>query len=311
MLARLVRLLVGAAGVLLGAPLLLVPLRERLHHRALAGAGRYVVVDGHDVYYSDDGPRNAPPVVLLHGFASSTFGWRAQRQALLSAGYRVVAIDQWGNGASARPAGPRYRTADHAACVLAVLDALGLRSAHVIGHSFGGRIALLLAATAPQRVRSLGLIAPEAFATGRPPIGRVVALPLVGQALAYFTLAPALVGVGLRMVTAKHGWLTPAAIAGYAAPLRVRGTVRSQVWQARSPKDGPRAVPALLQDVTQPTSIMWGAADPVFPAADAQRLAGLLPNATLHLLDGVGHLPHEEHPAAVTTALIAFLKECA
>jgi pimeloyl-ACP methyl ester carboxylesterase len=300
----------GGAGLcaLLAAPLLLTRLRERLHHRALAAGGRFLAVDGHDVYFSDDGTPSAPAVVLLHGFASSTFAWRRQRAALLEAGYRVVVIDQWGYGASARPAAPCYSTADHARCTLAVLDALGLARAHLVGHSYGGRIALLLAASAPERVASLALLAPEVFVSERPPIARVVALPLVGQALAYYTLAPALVGVGLRMVSAERAWLTPEVIAGYAAPLRVRGSVRAQVWQARSLKDGPQTVPDLLDRAVQPAAILWGEADPVFPVAEAYRLRAALPQAELRLLAGAGHLPHEERPDEVADTLLTFLR---
>ena len=303
----LIPLLLLAA--LLLAPLALVPLRERLTPRAFAGDDCFVTAGGYAIHYQDDGPRDAPPVVLLHGFGAWTFTWRAQRAALLRAGYRVIATDQIGYGASDRPAAPVYTTRAQAELILAALDALGVEAAHLVGHSFGARVALQIALIAPPRVRSLVAIAPEAFATERPPIGRLAALPLIGYALAYYSLGPRLVRPGLKYVAKRHDWLTDEAVAGYAAPMRVRGSAAAQVWQARSPKDGARPVPPRLAEVAQPALVIWGADDPVFPADDAHRLVQILPNARLVLLDGTGHLPHEERAGDVTKAILEFLND--
>jgi pimeloyl-ACP methyl ester carboxylesterase len=290
------------------APLALTPLRERLAPRDLSGVQRFVRAGGYDLHLTDEGPRRAPAVVLVHGFASWAFSWRAQRRALAAAGYRVVAVDQLGYGASERVAAPVYDTRTQAETLLAALDVLELGAAHVVGHSFGGRLAMQLALLAPERVRSLVLICPEAFAETRPPVAAVVAAPLAGPALAYYSLAPLLVPAGLRALSGSDGWLTPEAAEGYVAPLRVRGSVASQVWQARSPKDGALPVPRHLGDVRQPTLLLWGARDTVFPPEDGRRLAGLLPEAQLRVLEGVGHLPHEERSADVSEAILRFVR---
>ena len=99
--------------------------------------------------------------------------------------------------------------------------------------------------------------------------------------------------------------------AGWRAAVQARiaagGTTLAQVWQARSPKDGALPVPQHLGAIRQPTLIIWGAADPVFPAADAGRLAASLPNATSRVVPGAGHLPHEEAEPEVTAAIVGFL----
>ncbi len=302
----IVPLLLGA--VLLGA-YLLTPLRERLSPREFAGDGRFVQVGGYAIHYQDDGPADAPPVLLAHGFGASLFTWRAQRRALLEAGFRVIATDQLGAGASERAIGPVYTTQQQAALLLGVLDALGVEAAMVVGHSYGGRVAMQLALDAPARVRALALIAPEAYATARPPIAQAVVLPLLGYALAFYATAPRLVRPGLQMVSRSRAWLTDAAVQGYAAPAAVRGSTQAQIWHARSPKDRPGEppVPARLAQIAQRTLILWGERDPVFPAADGQRLAATLPNAALQILPGAGHLPHEEQPDAVNAALLDFL----
>lgn len=304
---RLPLLASAACGALLGAPLLLTPLRERMTPREFAGDHRYVRFVGCDVHYWDEGPRDGPAVLLIHGFGAWAFTWRAQRAALRQAGLRVITVDQLGAGASDRPEAPIYSTEQQARLHLAVLDALDIRWAHLVGHSFGGRVALQLAIFAPERVGALVAICPEAFATARPPIGRVTAMAVVGHALAYYAFSPPLVGPGLRMLSGSGDWVTDEVAAGYAAPLAVRGSVAAQVWQARSPKDGARPVPHNLAAVTQPTLLLWGGGDPVFPAADGQRLAATLSDARLTIFDGVGHLPHEEAEAAVTRSILQFL----
>lgn len=297
------------AGLLLGA-YLLTPRRERLSLREFAGDDRFVQVQGYAIHYQDDGPADAPTVVLVHGFGAWAFTWRAQRRALLAAGYRVITTDQIGYGASARPAGPVYTTELQATLLAGALDALGVRAAHFVGHSFGGRVAMQLALDDPARVRSLVVLAPEAFASMRPPIARLVDLPVLGYALAFYSTAPRLVRPGLRFVSKAHAWLTEDVVQGYAAPVAVRGTTLAQVWQARSPKDSDpaRAVPARLRELGQRTLVIWGAADPVFPVADAHRLLGMLPNATLRVIEGSGHLPHEEYEPATTAAILEFLR---
>lgn len=284
------------------------PLRERLTPREFAGDDRFVRFRDYDIHYSDDGPREAPAVLFIHGFAAWAFTWRAQRRTLVEAGYRAIAVDQLGYGASDRPMAPVYSTHAQASAHLAVLDALGIGQALLVGHSFGARVALQLAITAPERVRSIVAICPEAFATERPPIGKLTAIPILGDALAFVTLSPPLVPVGLRALSKNKAWVTEEAAAGYAAPLAVKGTAAAQVWQARSPKDGPQPVPQNLAAVRQPTLLLWGADDSVFPASDGQRLARILPEAQLRVLPDVGHLPHEEAAEEVSGEIVEFFR---
>jgi pimeloyl-ACP methyl ester carboxylesterase len=96
------------------------------------------------------------PVVLLHGFPDSSHLWRGQIPALVDAGLRVVAPDLRGFGESEKPAEVAdYALARSVGDVLAVLDALEIERAHVVGHDFGAVVAWLLAASAPDRVERL------------------------------------------------------------------------------------------------------------------------------------------------------------
>ena len=291
----------------IGGAYLLAPHREYAAPRELVSDGQFVTVNGYALHYTDEGPRNGAPVVLVHGFGAWAFTWRAARAALAAAGHRVITVDQLGSGASARPAGPIYTTQLQAELLLGALDLLGVAAAQFVGHSYGGRVTMQVVLFAPERVRSLALIDPEAFNTARPPIAQWLRVPGIGYALAFYSTTPQLVRTGLKLVCKRTQWMTDAAIAGYAAPLYVAGSAAAQVWQGRSPKDGAQPVPEHLAEIRQKTLIIWGGDDPVFPAADGHRLAEIMPDAQLLVLPGVGHLPHEEAEQATTQALLAFL----
>jgi pimeloyl-ACP methyl ester carboxylesterase len=285
------------------------PLREYLRPAELA-TGRRISVPGGILHVTDDGPRGGDPVVLLHGFASSTFTWRMLRPVLIEEGYRVIAIDQLGNGASDRDASAPYTTQYQAEMMIAAAESLGIKSAHWIGHSFGGRLALQIALLNAPRVRSLTLLAPEAFATRRPGIAKAVGLPALGRALCFFSTSPMLVGLGLRAVSQQKSWVSAEAIAGYARPLHVAGTLQTQLAMSRAPKDDARLpVPAHLSSVHAPTFVLWGEKDPVFPVSDGERLSAAVVGTQLQTLPGIGHMPHEEAPAATTSAILSWLKQ--
>src|SRR3954447_12607319 len=104
----------------------------------------------------DAGPEDGEPVVLLHGFPQDSTAWNSVAPALHQAGLRTLAPDQRGYSPMARPRGRgRYRLRETTADVLALLDSAGLKSAHVVGHDWGGIVAWALAAWHPDRVRTL------------------------------------------------------------------------------------------------------------------------------------------------------------
>lgn len=115
-----------------------------------------------------DSGGDGPVVLLLHGLSSSIGFWERQIPAFAAAGYRVIAPDLPGYGASDRPDAP-YTPPWFADQVLGLLDALGVQQAAVVGHSMGGQIAITLALAHPERLRALVLVAPagvERFTPG-------------------------------------------------------------------------------------------------------------------------------------------------
>jgi pimeloyl-ACP methyl ester carboxylesterase len=122
----------------------------------------------------DGGPPDGEPVVLLHGFPQGSTAWDAVEPLLHGTGLRTLAPDQRGYCAGARPSGRRaYRLSECVADVLALLDAAGLESAHVVGHDWGGSVAWLLAGRHPERLRTLTVVStPHPEALTRALLGR-------------------------------------------------------------------------------------------------------------------------------------------
>lgn len=268
-------------------------MREILHTDDLAHphGQSFAHAFGHSTYY-DSG--HGPVIVLLHGFGGWHTTWHAVAPALVALGYRVISIDAIGAGASARSHNPlAYTTESQARTVMAILAHRNVTTYTLVGHSYGGRIALQIALYAPQQVQRVIVIAPEVVATERPPIAKIVVVPVIGYALAFWSTAPALVQFGLRGVSKRAGWVTQQH-AHYAKSARVRGHLAGQICQSASPKDGDMPVPLHLSTIHCPVFAIWGADDPVFPVRHGVLLVERMPNAHIAVIPNTGHVPHEE-----------------
>lgn len=277
-------------------PYLLIRVREKLDAtQLLSDTSRLVTYQNYAIAVRDYGTGDV--VVLLHGFAGWSDTWEELITRLVARNKRVIAIDMLGAGASSRAIDPSdYSTDAQARMILAVLQQLGIDHATVIGHSYGGRVAMQMAIFDATRINKIIAIAPEAFATDRPPMAKLVVVPVIGYALAFWSTAPNLIGIGLRSVSKRNAWVTRAEIDRYAAPIRVKGHLRAQIIQSAAPKDGDMPVPRHLMRITCPVYLIWGDGDPVFPAADGLKLVDMLPDAHLAVVPNCGHIPQVEAP---------------
>jgi len=117
----------------------------------------YVTANGLRFFVQDEG--SGAPVVLLHGFPDTSAVWRAQIAALAAAGYRVIAPDLRGRGQTDRPEGvAEYALSKSVTDVAALMDALSLPRAHIVGHDWGASVAWLFASLQPQRVARLAVL---------------------------------------------------------------------------------------------------------------------------------------------------------
>ena len=119
-------------------------------------ADRFLSVHGVNIHYLDT-PGGSPPIVMLHGLSANAHCFAGLIAAGLSPTFRVVAPDLRGRGRTDKPA-TGYTMADHAGDVLALLDALGLDRVILVGHSFGGYVAIYIASNFPERVDKLVVI---------------------------------------------------------------------------------------------------------------------------------------------------------
>lgn len=226
------------------------------------------------------------PLILIHGFASDALSW-APLEATQE-GRSVIRIDLPCHGKS-----PKKRLPDFAALAALLrqtLDGLEIDTAHLVGHSLGGALALALADTRPRRIASLTLIAPAGLG---PEINGDVLMGILRAT------QPASLGPWLKALVAEEKLVTDAyvrlAMAGRENPdLRA-----SQLALAGALfPDGVQAfdMRAALSRIETPTRIIWGKADRVIPWRHALSAPG---RVSLNLFDGVGHMPQIEAPEAV------------
>ncbi len=265
--------------------------------------GEYHTVLGLRLRLRDTGPRNAPALILLHGFGSSLDTWEPWARAL-SAKYRVIRLDLPGFGLTGPDPTGDYSDARTLAILAALMDQLGLPKATFIGNSLGGRFAWEFAARNPQRVDRLVLISPDGFASPGFEYGKAPEVPLMLEAMPW--VGPrSLIRANLAPAWAHPEALPDAVLERYRDMLLAPGVRRAILDRTRQTvltDPAPR-----LGSITAPTLLLWGEQDQMIPVRNAQDYLQLMPNARLVRLPGMGHVPFEESPAAALPPLERFL----
>jgi pimeloyl-ACP methyl ester carboxylesterase len=266
-------------------------------------------VDGITVHYVAEG--RGPAVVLVHGLAGFAESWRHNISAL-AARTRVYALDLPGFGQSDKPPAA-YDLAFFVHALRAFLDATGMPTASLVGHSLGGAIAVATGLTHPTRVERLALIG--AVVPGcefRPSIVlRTLARRPLGELLALLGCAPlyrAVMSSGFHRADPKevdfhirwaHATRTAwPARAAYLATLRGIGldfTERAASWRRT------------LRALEQPVLLIHGREDRIVPPGHGEAVGEALPRRIQRWIDGCGHFPHIEHADVVNEWLAAFL----
>ena len=272
---------------------------------------------------------SGPLIMLLHGFPETWYTWRHQLPALAGAGYRAVAVDLRGYGASDKP--PRgYDGYTMSADVDGLIRALGEREAVLVGHDLGGMLAWMTAAFHPGRVRRSIVIDaahPLRLRTGlfSDPRGQLSASRhlLAFQMPRYehvLTRDDAEIAAGLISGWAGPGWRSTADFAGYLRfcrdaiqiPQAAFCALEAYRWVFRGAlrPSGRRFVKLMQQPISSPTLHLHGALDtgvlPRTAQGSGRYVAG---RYEWQLLDGVGHFPHQEVPDLVTGEILRWAKE--
>jgi pimeloyl-ACP methyl ester carboxylesterase len=255
--------------------------------------GDYRIVDGVRLRLRDTGPREAPAVILLHGFGASLDTWEPWAQAL-SAHYRVVRFDLPGFGLTGPDPTGDYSDAREMNILIGLMDQLSVARASLIGNSLGGRIAWNFAALHPERVARLVLVSPDGFASPGFAYDTPPDTPFIMQALPY--IAPrGLLKSNLAFAYGRPEALSEATLTRYRDMMLAPG-VRSALL-ARMGQTILRDPAPTLARIQTPTLLLWGEKDGMIPISNAADYLRLLPHATLVRLPNLGHLPFEEDPA--------------
>lgn len=268
--------------------------------------GRLLEIDGRRISVEQAG--QGSPLVLLHGFGESTLAF-APVIPELARRFAVVAIDLNGFGYTERPKDREsYTLAGQARLVLSVLDRLGLDRVRLAGHSYGGGLALYLAARHPERIDRLLLIdntLPLYASQRRNPL---FAWRWVARMAAHtFALSDRAIQAGLEEAYFDDSKVTPALVREYADRLRIEGA--SDAFHGLV---GPSSEPPFRIDlaaIRTPSLVVWGAEDRLIEAAAAEERSRELPNSTFVVLPACGHTPMEECPQAFLAAALPFLLE--
>jgi pimeloyl-ACP methyl ester carboxylesterase len=252
-------------------------------------------------------------VVCLHGLGATKASFLDTAAALARAGYRVHALDLPGFGSSSKPLTAPYTAPWFADTVVGVMDALGIRRAHVVGNSMGGRVAIEVGLRAPERVVALGLLcAAVAFV-------RRAWLPLVRLLRPEFGVLPHSLGRGrlerqFRDLFADPDEIDPSVAdvavddferiyASAGARLAFLTSARNLYLDHPFGRDG---FYARLSELRAPALFVWGAHDRLIPAAFARHVGHWLPTAEQIVLEDCGHVPQVERPEQTNGLLRRF-----
>jgi pimeloyl-ACP methyl ester carboxylesterase len=265
--------------------------------------GDYRTVDGVRLRLRDSGPREAPVVILLHGFGASLETWEPWAEAL-SARYRVIRFDLPGFGLTGTDPTGDYTDARAMKILADLMDQLGIERASLIGNSLGGRIAWNFAALHPDRVTRLVLVSPDGFASPGFEYDKAPETPLMMQALPY--VAPrALLRANLAAAYAQPQALSETTLTRYRDMMLAPG-VRPAIVARMGQMILREPIPTLSR-IQAPTLLLWGEKDGMIPIANAADYLRALQHVTLVRLPDLGHVPFEEDPVTSLAPVELFL----
>jgi pimeloyl-ACP methyl ester carboxylesterase len=261
------------------------------------------------LYHEDMG--QGSPVLLIHGFGASTYTWRRIAPELARS-HRVIAVDLKGFGQSDKPFDERYSVFDQAELLTQLIEEHDLRNLTVVGHSYGGGIALLLALQANDRLKGriakLALLDTIAYPQNMPVFFRMLNTPFVSHLGVRMVPPAAQVRVALQIAYFDNSKIEDSEVEVYAAPLRTAAGKHAIIHSARQivPEDL-EEIAERYKSITLPTLILWCDHDRIVPLDVGLKLRRTLPNSTLRLVENCGHMPQEEQPEQTLKLLKDFL----
>ena len=259
------------------------------------------VADGTRIHYEVTGRPGATPILMIQGLGASKNAWNLQRIAMATR-FRSISLDNRGAGRSDKPTQP-FTLEQMADDAIAVLDAAGVETAHVVGASMGGVISQIIAVKYPHRVRSLTLVCTacrnhpwrqellQSWAHTAEEKGMIE----VGKEAAQWVMSPR----SFRRLVPAFTWMGP------LAALRPRHSFVSQIQAILDTRED---LVDELSSITAPTMVIVGNQDILTPRGDSEEIAERIPNAELVVISGAAHGLMMEHSTTFNKILIEFLQ---
>ena len=257
--------------------------------------------DGTRIHYEVTGRVGKTPVLMIQGLGASKNAWNLQRIAMATR-FRIISFDNRGAGRSDKPTEP-FTLEQMADDAIAVLDAAGVETAHVVGASMGGVISQIVAVKFPQRVRSLTLVCTacrnhpwrqellQSWAKTAEEKGMIE----VGKEAAQWVMSPR----SFRRLVPAFTWMGP------LAALRPRHSFVSQIHAILDTRED---LVDQLSTITAPTMVIVGNQDILTPRGDSEEIAERIPNSELVVISGAAHGLMMEHSSTFNKILIEFLQ---
>jgi 3-oxoadipate enol-lactonase len=257
--------------------------------------------DGTRIHFEVTGKTGKTPVLMIQGLGASKNAWNLQRIAMATR-FRIISFDNRGAGRSDKPTEP-FTLEQMADDAIAVLDAAGIVTAHVVGASMGGVISQIVAVKYPQRVRSLTLVCTacrnhpwrqellQSWAKTADEKGMIE----VGKEAAQWVMSPR----SFRRLVPAFTWMGP------LAALRPRHSFVSQIQAILNTRED---LVDQLSTISAPTMVIVGNQDILTPRGDSEEIAERIPNSELVVISGAAHGLMMEHSSTFNKILIEFLQ---
>jgi pimeloyl-ACP methyl ester carboxylesterase len=278
-----------------------------VYERNAFSPGYHIDVNGIQIYYEYyDHEKNpdAPVLVLVHGFLSSTISFRQIIPCLLKE-YNVIALDLPGFGKSEKSKTFIYRLCNYGQLLIDFLDKLNIENAVLAGHSMGGQICMHAAKKAADRIKKLILLGCCSY------IKRANRSLIACSYLPLFTwgmrnwITKKDVKKNLLAVLHDSKLVTKELIDDYSKPMNEAAFYDSLIRLLRH-REGDMTSDA-ISEIQQPVLLLWGKEDKVIPVKTGYRLKRDLPNAELIVYEKCGHLLMEEKPVEISNEIIRFI----
>jgi len=292
-------------------------------HDAAPSAGRFVQAGDVEMFVQEMGPEDGQVIVFIHGTAAWSGLWLETMAPLAEAGYRCIALDIPPFGFSEKPTSPSYGNEAQANRIIALLDALDVQRAVLVGHSFGGGATMETALKIPNRIDALILLAvgglnlnlqPESEDEETSALEMFLSTPaLRNPVLATIAMNPLLTKKVFSRIVLDPADVTAERVKILQQPLVLQDATNTfgewLNYAVTVEEESLTSDPANYSTLTMPTLINWGVDDTIIPLSEGEYLHSILPNSQLFLMEGINHISYVEENEEFVEMMLEFLQK--